>query len=103
MDAEPVGLALCPGTGSLIGFQQPNWFSVLNTLSPTWGNEVSEPPGEGSKIQMLVLSLCFIPCLILSGNQFVMFPSEQGICVTKQSAVKRPVGDISFRTDGKCK
>ena len=35
-------LALCPGTWLLIGFQHPNWFSVLKSLPFTLGNEVSK-------------------------------------------------------------
>jgi hypothetical protein len=37
------GLALCPGTYLLIGFQNSNWFSVLKSLPFTLGNEVSKP------------------------------------------------------------
>lgn len=42
MDGVHFGLALCPGTWPLIGFQQPNWFSVLKPLPFTLGNEVSK-------------------------------------------------------------
>lgn len=36
------GLALCPGTWLLIGFQQSNWFSVLKSLLFSLGNEASK-------------------------------------------------------------
>lgn len=60
--------------------------------------------GEGREVHMLVVEFVLHPLyLILSGNQFVMFSSEQGICLTKQSVMKRPVGDINFGMDDKCK
>lgn len=53
---------------------------------------------------MLVVESVLPPLyLVLAGNQFVMFSSEQGICLTKQSVLQRPAGDVHFRMDDKCK
>lgn len=68
-----------------------------------WSVQTTKVKGE-EKSKCLKLNLCFkFPSLILSGSQFLMCSSDQGRCLTKQSAIKCTTGNVDFRMDNKYK